>query len=145
MMTTGEVGKRIGLLVGLGLLLLLGSVQPARAQASDTTLLAEIETALGRGDVGMLLGRSAERLEISLFGSGAAYSQAQAQYVLQEFFRDFPPQGFRFQPPSRHEDSALASGTYRQSDAPLAVYVRLRREGARWELKEIRIDRKPGE
>lgn len=118
--------------------------QPAEAQDSEAVVLARIETAFAQGNVAGLLERAADRLDITMFGTSAVYSRAQAQYVLEGFFRDYPPRPFRFQEPSRRDENCFVTGRYGYGDDPLRVYVRLRRQGADWELREIRIDHKAG-
>lgn len=133
------------ILAGL-LWLSLAAGAPAAAQELGRDALAPLEQALAGGDVETLLGQTAERIDITVFGASAVYSRSQAQYVLKDFFREYPPRRFRFQEPSQREENWFAAGQYwyEQSETPLWVYVRLRRQGAQWELREIRVDRKPG-
>ena len=136
--------RRLGLFGGLLALALLAS--PARAQEPDDALLARLEGAFGQADVAALLEQAAERLDLTVLGAGAVYSRAQAQYVMENFFRDHPPVRFRFHDPSRRDENWFAAGqyVYGSEERTLGIYVRLRWQGARWELREIRIDRRPG-
>ena len=136
--------RRLGLFGGLFVLALLAP--PARAQDHDDALLARLEGAFAQGDVAALLEEAAERLDLTVLGASAVYSRAQAQYVMENFFRDHPPVRFRFQDPSRRDENWFAAGqyVYGSEEHALWIYVRLRWQGARWELREIRIDRRAG-
>lgn len=131
------------LVAGLGLLLVLHV--PVRAQNTGRDAILQLQKAFEQGSPEMLLGGSSERLDITLFGASAIYSRAQAQYVMKNFFREYPPVRFRLQEPSQREDNWFVAGSYWYGHAadPLWVYVRLRRQGDSWELREIRIDRQP--
>lgn len=137
-------------LLGLAALLcglLLWPGTGARAQETRDRNLERLQEALESGDVEAVLGQAAERIDVTLFSANALYSRAQAQYVLRDFFREYPPRRFAFKEPSRRDENWFAAGQYwyGSSDEPLAVYVRLRRQGERWELREIRIDRRAKE
>lgn len=147
-MTGNRSIRSRGAALALGLLaLLFGVAVPAAAQEAGQDVLKQIEAAFEQGSVAGLLGRGTDRIDITILGSGSVYSRAQAQYVLERFFREHPPQRFRLDAPYRRDDNAFASGRYwyAQGESPLWVYIRLRREGANWELREIRIDRRPGD
>lgn len=122
---------------------------PARAQEARTSsdgeeTLGAVSAAFAAGDVARLLGHTAERLDVTLFGASALYSRAQAAYVLQDFFRTYPPTTFSFGVPARAEDNWFVAGTYQHApdEEAFAVYVRLRKRQARWEVREIRIARR---
>lgn len=104
---------------------------------------AAIERAFRTGDAQALLEDAAERIEIMFFGQGMLYSRAQARYVMQDFFRQYPPVQFRMQHASTTGGSWFGTGTYayERGERPLQVYVRLKRQGRdRWEVREIRIE-----
>lgn len=118
---------------------------PAAAQ-SERGVLHEVETALEQGDVAALGRRSAERIELTLFGSASMYSRGQAMYVLAEFFREYPPIRASLSEPSRSGGNWFALGEYffERGEQPLRVFVRLRNKAGRWELREVRIERPAG-
>lgn len=126
----------------LVLVLLLAVVPPARAQAEDEAPLAQIQAAFAAGDAQALLQHGAMRVEVALFGAGKLYSRAQAQVVMQDFFVQHPPTRFAFREHTRTDHGFFARGEYGSArvDPPLLVYVRLRVQEDRWELREILIE-----
>lgn len=118
---------------------------PAMGQ-TERSVLQEVETALAEGDVTALARRSADRVEVTLFGSASMYSRGQAMYVLAEFFREYPPVRAALSDPSRSGGNWFALGQYfyERGEQPLRVFVRLRHKGGRWELREVRIERPAG-
>jgi len=126
--------------------LLLAAIPTEKAysqEAGSVEALARVQSALQSGSVNGLMETATSRVEISLFGSGAQYSRAQAAFVLQDFFRQFPPERVDFVERSMAETSRTAMGSYwvaGQPD-PLGVYVRLRFVGGEWRLAAVRMER----
>lgn len=129
------------------LLLVIAMARPNDAAAqTERGLLDEVETALETGDVTALSRRSADRVELTLFGAASMYSRGQAMYVMADFFREFPPVRAALREPSRSGSNWFALGEYyyERADEPLRVFVRLRSKAGRWELREVRIERAAG-
>ncbi len=115
----------------------------AYAQA-DSTALLRIEQAFRAADARMLLEGSANRVDLVIFGKGASYSRAQAELVLGDFFRRYPPKQVVFEQEVLAEDRRSMIGRYWVIDGgakPIGVSVRLRARGSGWQLRAIRIDR----
>ena len=113
------------------------------AAAQQAPALEHVERTFSVGDAETLLSAASERVEIALFGSSTLYSRAQALYVMQHFFQDYPPVQFSLQHTSAEDGNWFATGRYyhARSDYPLRVYVRLRaQEEEQWEVREIRIE-----
>jgi len=87
---------------------------------------------------------AAERVELALPGRTKLYSRAQATYVLEDFFRQHPPERFTLGRTSKVAGSWIAAGVYwyRQGEDPFQVYLRLRQKDRRWVLREIRIEQR---
>ena len=129
----------------------VGWGQPADsiASAPDSTLGApravvqRVAAAFAEGNATRLLTPSADRVEITLFGARTFYSNAQALYVLREFFRRHAPHGFRVQDVMAAGTSCFVQGAYEPSrrTSQLQVYVRLGQlEGEDlWRLHEVRV------
>ncbi len=105
-------------------------------------MLQEVEAALEAGDVTALAQRTAQRMELTLFGSASMYSRGQAMYVLAEFFREYPPVRASLSDPTRSGGNWFALGEYHyeRGEQPLRVFVRLRSKSDQWELREVRIE-----
>ncbi len=129
----------------VALVVALLAAGPAAAQ--QATPLARLGQAFEAGDAHALLADAADRVEIALLGSSKLYSRAQATYVMQEFFREYPPEQFTLQNESRTEGSWIAAAHYRykRAEHPLQVYVRLRVKGEQWELREVRVEERQRE
>lgn len=112
----------------------------AQAERPDAEVLA---WGFAAGDARGLLAEAGSRVEVALFGSSTLYSRSQAQYVLHDFFRSYPPRGFEVREMSSAAGSAFLVGDYfvEGQEEPLQVYVRLRQvKTATWEIRELRID-----
>ena len=138
--------KALVLLLQRMLPLLLGCLlaypAPVAAQRDGAATLAQIEVALRTGDARLLLGSAADRLEIGIFGVSTLYSRAQALYVMQEFFRQYPPKDFSFREPSATSGGWFSAGYYQSTmqARALRIYVHLRQRDDQWQLREIRIE-----
>lgn len=132
--------------MGVALVLILGlTLMPERlyGQSRAEDVLAQVERAFGHGDSQLLADVSADRVEITLFGTSTLFSRGQALYVLNDFFQQYPPRRCSFREATRTDGSWFAAGRYwyGTSDTPLRVYVGLRDQGTAWEMREIRIDK----
>lgn len=137
----------VGFLLGMG-----GGAAYGQERAVDTTRSApdrvgtRISTAFERGDVQALLTPAADRIEISIRGAQAIYSDAQAFYVLRAFFERHPPVRFRLEDVTVEGQSCFVRGRFvhQRDERTLQAYVRLTHRGHTWALQEVRIDAEPG-
>ena len=118
-------------------------VHSAAAQPAEPVELQHIERAFSSGDVDALTAMASDRVEIAVFGRSRLYSRSQARFVLKDLFDQYPPLHFELSAPSRTARGVFAAGTYRYSveEKPLRVYVRLRKSGQAWSLREILVDK----
>ncbi len=138
--------------VRLALALLLLGMGPSvvRGQSSDTsgtgvirdTLVQRVSTAFVDGNAQLLLTPAADRVEVSLFGTNTFYSNAQAFYVLRDFFDTHPPADFAVGDVTEAGNSFFVRGQFdhNRDSRTLQVYVRLVRRAEAWRLQEVRID-----
>ena len=140
---------RLGRLLAACLLLfvLISFPDPAQAQTQSDRLLEDITTAFAGGNSRTLLKDGADRIEVFLFENSTLYSRGQAVYVLDSFFRQYPPRRCVLRESVKADESWFAAGHYwhEASERPLLVYMGLRLRDNRWELREIRIDEQPGQ
>lgn len=121
-------------------LALISSPFAVAAQDDGTEPLKRIESALASADTRGLLQYANGSLALRLGREGMDYSVGQARYVLEDFLREHPARRFRFTNISPGLNSASATGTYRdRSGNDIRVYARLRKNGNRWELRELRL------
>lgn len=142
-MTAKEaIAWKVSRIVGAVLLWLVLSVPVAHAQ--EPTPLERIHEAFAQGDARALLEQAAERVEVVLLGQSRQYSRSQAVYVMDEFFREYPPEQFELADTSGSNGSQFAASQYwsNREEAPLQVYIHLRQSEERWLIREIRIERR---
>jgi hypothetical protein len=131
------------LLTGMGVSAALGQTPgPDRPEAVPDTVVYRVSSAFQSGNAQRLLSPAAARVEISLFGTRTFYSDAQAFYVLREFFDTHPPTHFALADTTGAGTSCFLRGRleHARDERILQVYVRLvRQESDAWLLHEVRI------
>lgn len=131
------------LMLGLDTAAAWGQSSPANELESvPDTVLQRVTTAFARGDAQLLLSPAADRVEVSLFGTRTFYSNAQAFYVLREFFDTHPPSAFSLNDATGAGQSCFVRGrlNHTHDERTLQVYVRLVHRDDAWRLHEVRID-----
>lgn len=131
--------KRMVLLL-FGLLCQMWLPSGIRAQDDGTEVLRKIESGFSSNDLRAVLQFASDPIFVRTPEDNASYSPIQARYVLESFFRSQPSRGFRFSDLSPGKNAAFATGDFRSRNGQsLRIYVRLRKNGSTWELKEVRI------
>ncbi|PAP77575.1 DUF4783 domain-containing protein [Rubrivirga marina] len=107
-------------------------------------VLQRVADGLESADPDAVLTDATGRVEIVLFGQGGMFRRAQAEHVLRDFFRRYPPSRVAFSEPSSSDDGQSATGRYwpQSGGAPLSVRVLHRVVDEEWELSSIRIDQR---
>lgn len=144
MATLNDIVRRGWLPAVLSLVMLGFAAAPVPAQE---TALNQVQEAFATGDADAVLADAADRVEIALLGQSKLYSRAQATYVMEDFFRRYPPEVFTFHNDAQEDGNWFATGRYqyKHAEQPLHVYVRLRLKGEQWELLEVRVEQRRGE
>ena len=124
-------------------LLALATAPPVLAQKDEAEVVRKVEQAFSKGDAAALLAHAADRVEITVLGTGSLYSRAQATYVLNDFFRENPPTRFAADEPSSSRDNFFVAGKYwyGTDDRHYDVYMRFRWRDGTCEVRELRIER----
>ena len=130
--------KSAFLVLALALVLALVAGPGAAAQVPDT-LVETLRLAVDQGDVDRLVALGEARIEVGLFGAARLYSRSQARRVLLRFFRDNPPTRLNIRESVATDKAWFATGDYRRLGGrePLRVYIRLRKAGDDWQLREF--------
>lgn len=133
-----ETMSRTPFLLILPILLLLSGPGVSTAQDVDAEVNAVVRR-LERGDAKALMVSSADRLELALFGATRRYSRAQATYVIEDFFRQYPPRRVIRVEGAGTDQAWFGSLSYEyaRGSRPLDLFVRMRREGSEWVLNEL--------
>lgn len=126
------------LAIALPLALLVVTGPRAAAQVPDT-LVETLRAAVDEGDVDGLVALGEARIEVGLFGAARLYSKSQARRVLLRFFRDNPPIRLTIRESVATNRAWFASGDYHRLGGrePLRVFIRLRKGGDAWQLREF--------
>ena len=131
------------LLAGMSVPVALGqTTAPDRPTTVPDTVVQRVSSAFQSGNAQQLLAPSADRVEVSLFGTRTFYSNAQAFYVLRKFFEAHPPARFALADTTGAGSSFFLRGRFEHTrdERILQVYVRLvRHQDHAWQLHEVRI------
>lgn len=105
----------------------------------------QIEEAMATGNVKGLINAMSARVAIAVFGASREYSRTQAEYVLKDFFSEYPPAGFDSSQFSSTASGAFLAGRYHSTrrGRVIDVYFRLRDRAGKWEVREIIIRTEP--
>ena len=129
----------------LSVLILMASslAAGASAQTAEQSVVSKVEAAFSHGDASALLRYAADRVEIAVLGSSTLYSRAQATYVLNDFFREYPPVRFAATEPAATTGNFFVAGRYWYGSGEdyLDVYIRFRSRDGAYEVRELRIER----
>ncbi len=124
----------------------LGSTQQVEAQRlaarSVEELASDLRASVLRSDVSELMLRSAESIEIELFGERRHYSRGQAMLILNGLLEDARPESVRITrshrtPSAAFIEAAVSSSEPGSESVWLARYALLRGE---WRMRELRVD-----
>lgn len=133
------------LFLGMGPSVVSGQEQQTEVPKSTADeAVSRIVEAFGQGTAQRLLTPSADRVEVGLFGTRTFYSNAQAFYVLRDFFESYPPHRFSVSDTTQAGESCFVMGEYEHTrgERSLQVYVRLvQDESHAWRLHEVRISK----
>lgn len=127
----------------IALLVFLSLLGWSAVQAQSTRgFFEEVGESLLRASVDDLVSDFDDRIEITLLGRRQEYSKAQAQYVMTQFFEDYPPTSFGFVQVgnSQADGTAYATGVLRSNSGAFEVNIFVRVSEARHRVIEIRFD-----
>ena len=127
-------------------LLFLGDamlVRDLHAQATDTLDVQLVMQSLATGEAAKLMALAGERVELALLGQTRRYSRAQALYVLNAFFQQYPPEAFSLSHSLTQGDEWWLTGLYqvRYEETRMRVYLRLSGQYPAYKLLAIQIIR----
>lgn len=81
-------------------------------------------------------------VEISIDGEKASYSRNQAEFVLKDFFNNYPPKGFRYvHQGSSKEGLKYTVGTYTYSRGEFRVFMLIKQFGGAYLVDKIDFNR----
>lgn len=116
-----------------------------RGSEQVRSLFASIEDGLASGEAGKISPAFGSQTYLSLStGNSGYYSQSQAFYILQDFFRIYKPVGFHFRTINDASDNPYAAGTFRYESKGVygsaQVFVTLKQFGNSWKISQITIN-----
>jgi hypothetical protein len=109
---------------------------------SATWAQADLQTALGKGDVNALSSHFSNTVEVSILGREATLSKTEAATRLQGFYTDHPARGFRtvHRGTSKDSDSNYMIGELSTDKGTYRVYIYFQQQGERRLVSELRIE-----
>lgn len=102
---------------------------------------ASVESAFQSGDANRIIGYGKPKLLLNIQGIQSAYSPAQANQVLKDFFQKKPVTNFRFTYKGTTDDGATAIGTYNSKSENFRVTVRWSKTGSDYFIESIAIEK----
>jgi hypothetical protein len=102
---------------------------------------ASVESAFQSGDANRIIGYGKSKLLLNIQGNQSAYSPAQANQVLKDFFQKKPVSNFRFTYKGTTDDGATAIGTYNSKSENFRVTVRWSKVGNDYFIESIAIEK----
>lgn len=102
---------------------------------------ASVESAFQSGDANRIIGYGKSKLLLNIQGNQSAYSLAQANQVLKDFFQKKPVSNFRFTYKGTTDDGATAIGTYNSKSENFRVTVRWSKVGNDYFIESIAIEK----
>lgn len=111
--------------------------------AAQSSAIQEVGQALRRGQAAAVATHFDQSVVIELLGVEKMAPKAEAQRLLEEFFRAHPPTAFRqsHAGDSQGKDSHYVIGDLSDAGGKYRVYLYFRTTGGRYLLQELRIDR----
>ena len=105
--------------------------------------IKEITGHLQKGDAAKLSTVFSKTIDIGLPGKDNTYSDSQAEMVMKEFFRKYPPKSFSIeQQESQGENAHYAIGYYLTGDDKLQVYIMIRKNETGWVIHKLKFEEK---
>lgn len=102
---------------------------------------ASVESAFQSGDANRIIGYGKSKLLLNIQGNQSAYSPAQANQVLKDFFQKKPASSFKFTYKGTTDDGATAIGTYNSKSENFRVTVRWGKTGSDYFIESIAIEK----
>lgn len=119
--------------------LLLLSYNTISAQSS---LIENAKTALKTGSSKALAGYLNEMVELSINGDKSSYSKTQAEFVLKDFFKKYPPTGFDYiHQGSSKEGLKYTIGKYKYSGGSFRVYMLIKQFKGKYLIDTLNFDK----
>ncbi|WNJ17604.1 DUF4783 domain-containing protein [Pontibacter sp. G13] len=123
------------------LLLVLFSFGLSKSYAQDgDDVLHEVWESMTAGDADRLAEQFDTRVEINLFGKSEEYTQAQAKYVMEQFFQDYPNSIFKILHKGNTDRTTYAVCEYTCDKGTFDVNVFIQQTANGGVLSEIRFE-----
>lgn len=118
------------------LLIFIGFSQTIKAQSFDNAI-----NAIRSGNASALAAHFSSNVEVSIKGTEASYSKAQAEMVIKNFFATQPPKSFSVvHQGTSPEGSKYFIGTLTTSGTTYRTYVYAKPQGNMLVIQEIRFE-----
>jgi hypothetical protein len=122
------------------ILLMAGLVSWTGARAQDDPFEA-IATALQEADAKNLAEHFNKTVELQLPGSENTHSSSQAELIMKDFFKNYPPDSFKIvQKGTTDATSRFAIGEYASGRKTYQVYIHLKSESDKYLIQKLKFN-----
>jgi len=130
--------KAFKILLFTGWFVLLAAFFAGNAFAQGEEALNGVKAGIKAGSAKEVARYFNNSVEIGLNGDKASYSQAQAEFVLKDFFAKTPPAGFEFlHQGSSNEGQKYAIGKYTAKSGSYRVFIVVKQAGSAYKIDTI--------
>lgn len=134
------IAGRWAMCFGLLLVATLAGVQRVKAQSSEE-LLAKIESAIKKADSQALAQFFHTTVEITIGDNDQDYARNQAQFVVKEFFTNYPPRTFTLMHKGSSGDKFYAVGSYVSTRGTFDTNLLLQKSGSGYAIFQLRFEK----
>ena len=109
---------------------------------AQSDVIDNVKTALKTGSSKALAGYLNEMVELSINGDKSSYSKTQAEFVLKDFFKKYPPTGFDYiHRGSSKEGLKYTIGKYKYSGGSFRVYMLIKQFKGKYLIDTLNFDK----
>lgn len=110
--------------------------------AAQSSVLQDVGQAIRKGDAAGVAAHFDQQVVMDLLGKESISSKADAQRILQEFFKTHVPSGFKqsHSGSSQGKDSHYLIGDLSDNTGKYRMYLYFKTSGGKYVLQELRID-----
>ncbi len=137
LLTHNSFGARV---IAVALLLMLAATANGQAQTSDA-VFAAIEASIKKTDIASLAQHFHTTVEVTIGDNDQDYARKQAQYVVKEFFTNYPVRTFTMMHKGNSGENFYAVGTYVSNRGTFDTNILVRKTGTSYRIHQIRFEK----
>ena len=130
--------KKITMILSAIALLVLAGAQ-VQAQSADD-VFQQIARSIQAGNSASLTTQFAANVEVATPAADGAYSSKQAQFVVADFFKDFPVKSFKIVHKGNSGSTHYAVGSYTSTKGVFDTNIFIKKIGGKFVVSQIRFE-----